>query len=446
MLCSDSGECVWRDGSQVRYWQLGACSSAPTGVSAPREWPDNYKLERYRATSYKVYWSTTSERELADRNSCKNVTSYTHAAITNGRPTITVTRNAGGESAASSQVSATPTPWTISTIDSMSAGSSIAVDHNSKVHISYYDKGTTLRYATNISGNWLTYDLDTVAGGSSSYVGGARTSVATDSDNKVHISYYNFYNTSSSLKYATNASGAWATSTVDNSGTPGWVNAIVVDSTNKAHIAYRDAYYHDYKYATNFNSSWVTYILENDAGGDGDYANIDIARDASDKLYSSYGSSQDQALKYATNASGTWVSSSSVVNGSGDSIAYNSIAVDSNNNVYINYGGSLHYATNLSGSWTSIQIDGIVGYYKGVGYSNSIAIDSNNKVHISYYDYLKDLKYATNVTGTWTISSVDSSGNVGAGTSIIDQNNNIHIAYYDEINGKLKYATKLAND
>ncbi len=440
------------ESSQVLATPQVPAPSAPTGVSATAgngQTTISWSLVT-GATSYKVYWSTTSGTGTGGTEiAVGNVTSYTHTAITNGTTYyyIVTAGNAGGESAASSQVSATPTPWTISTIDSMSAGSSIAVDHNSKVHISYYDKGTTLRYATNISGNWLTYDLDTVAGGSSSYVGGARTSVATDSDNKVHISYYNFYNTSSSLKYATNASGAWATSTVDNSGTPGWVNAIVVDSTNKAHIAYRDAYYHDYKYATNFNSSWVTYILENDAGGDGDYANIDIARDASDKLYISYWSSQDQALKYATNASGTWVSSSSVVNGSGDSIAYNSIAVDSNNNVYINYGGSLHYATNLSGSWTSIQIDGIVGYYKGVGYSNSIAIDSNNKVHISYYDYLKDLKYATNVTGTWTISSVDSSGNVGAGTSIaIDQNNNIHIAYYDEINGKLKYATKLAND
>ncbi len=441
------------ESSEVSATPQVPAPSAPTGVTATAgNGQTTISWSSVTGASYKVYWSTTSGTVTGGTAiTVGNVTSYTHTAIANGTTYYYVVTavNAGGESAASSQVSATPTPWIISTIDSMSAGLSIAVDHNNKVHISYYDNGTTLRYTTNISGNWLTYDLDTIAGGSSSSVGGAGTSVTTDSDNKVHISYYNFYNTYSSIKYATNASGSWATSTVDDNGTPGRVNAIVVDSTNKAHIAYRDAYFHDYKYATNFSSSWVTYILENDAGGTGDYADIDIARDVNNKLYISWWSSQEQSLKCSTNASGTWVSS--VVDGSGDSIAYNSIAVDSNNNVHISYRdeyyGSLQYATNLSGSWASIAIDDVVGFYEGVGYSNSIAIDSNNKVHISYYDYWKVLKYATNVTGTWTTSVVDSSGNTGAGTSIaVDQNNNIHIAYFDETNGKLKYATKLAND
>ena len=40
-----------------------------------------------------------------------------------------------------------------------------------------------------------------------------------------------------------------------------------------------------------------------------------------------------------------------------------------------------------------------IGY---VGGYSSIAIDSNNKVYISYYDTTNgDLKYATNVSGSW---------------------------------------------
>ena len=45
------------------------------------------------------------------------------------------------------------------------------------------------------------------------------TSIAVDSGGKVHISYYD--DTNAALKYATNTTGAWVTTTVDNSGDVG---------------------------------------------------------------------------------------------------------------------------------------------------------------------------------------------------------------------------------
>jgi hypothetical protein len=48
---------------------------------------------------------------------------------------------------------------------------------------------------------------------------GLYTSIAVDSNNHVHISYYD--GTNHALKYATNAPGDWAVSTIDSTGDVG---------------------------------------------------------------------------------------------------------------------------------------------------------------------------------------------------------------------------------
>jgi len=92
--------------------------------------------------------------------------------------------------------------WTTETVDS--AGSvgmytSLGLDSKDNVHISYRDFGTgalDLKYATNDaeSGDWETETVD-----STNNVG-TYTSLAVDKDDKVHISYYD--GTNFNLKYA----------------------------------------------------------------------------------------------------------------------------------------------------------------------------------------------------------------------------------------------------
>lgn len=74
----------------------------------------------------------------------------------------------------------------------------------------------------------------------------------------MHISYHycgeyiNFECTISDLKYATNSSGEWQTFTIDSDGNVGWYTSIALDSNDKVHISYYYDYYNkDLKYATN---------------------------------------------------------------------------------------------------------------------------------------------------------------------------------------------------
>ena len=322
--------------------------------------------------------------------------------------------------------------WTISTIDSagdVGPDSSIAIDSNNKVHISYVDNiNADLKYATNASGSWVVSIID--GGGAV----GIYSSIGIDANNNVHISYYDV--TNGDLKYATNASGSWETFTIDSTGDVGKYTSIAVDSNNKIHISYCDYTKFDLKYATNVSSSWQTFTVDS-TGNVGKYTSIGI--DSNDNVHISYIDNTNWVLKYAANASGLWITS--VVDGSmGFGI---SMAIDSDNKVHISYPAStssaLKYATNASDSWVVSTIDsgGIVGDY------SSIAIDSYGKIHISYFDNTNaDLKYATNAFGTWVTSTLDSVGIVGGFTSIaVDSNDKVHISYYDGTNGDLKYAT-----
>jgi hypothetical protein len=121
---------------------------------------------------------------------------------------------------------------------------SIALDSSDKVHISYWDWTTNqdLKYTTNTTGSWVTTTVDS-EGRVGSY-----TSIAIDLSGNGHISYYDRGNRD--LKYAINSSGSWVTTTVDSSGIVGFDTSIVLDSSGNVHISYYDNTNKDLKYAT----------------------------------------------------------------------------------------------------------------------------------------------------------------------------------------------------
>lgn len=329
--------------------------------------------------------------------------------------------------------------WYIYTIDSedvVGEYTSIAVDSNDKVHIGYYyygwyGSGGDLKYATNSSGSWKMFTVD-----SEDYVG-EYTSVALDSNDKVHISY------NGSIKYATNKSGAWQAYTLcaEKYSTQ---SSLAVDQSDKLHMSY---FYCDdldddgcddggVKYTTNKSGSWQTQIVER--GSDVGFS-PSLALDSNGKAHICYWDIQWFAIKYATNATGGWKREE--VGPAGGSDFDCDIAVDSNNKVHISYYdqyNGLKYITNSSGTWQSHSIDVILR-----GNYNSIALDSKGGVHIGYSDHANDvLKYVTNKTGDWRILTIDSEKGVGNWPSIaVDSEDYVHISYYDGTNQDLKYAT-----
>jgi hypothetical protein len=334
--------------------------------------------------------------------------------------------------------------WVLESLDStgdVGLYTSIAVDSQDKVHISYYDStDDDLKYITNATGSWVVETLDSIG------IFSSNTSIAVDSQDKVHISYYD--STNLDLKYITNATGSWVAETLDSTGDVGGYTFLAVDSQDKVHISYYDRTNLDLKYITNATGSWVAETLDS-TGYVG--SSTSLAFDAQDKVHISYYDSTDHDLKYITNATGSWVAETLDSPLYGLAGSHTSIAVDSQDRVHISYHrwrgypsiSTLKYATNATGSWVAKTLDSL----EEVGEYTSIAVDSQDKVHISYYDLTNDdLKYAwcdvdCADTTNWNAETLDTIGMVGEFTSLtIDSQDWVHISYHDDTNGDLKYA------
>ena len=300
--------------------------------------------------------------------------------------------------------------WVTISVDTtgfVGTDSSIAIDSNDAVHISYYDStNSDLKYATCSSGCTIASNWDDVSVDTSGSVG-IDTSIAIDSNDAVHISYFD--STNRDLEYATCSSGCttasnWITTSVETTGVVGYYTSIAIDSTDAVHISYFDSTNRDLEYATCSSgcttaSNWITTSVET-TGVVGYYTSIAI--DSTDAVHISYFDNTNDDLKYATCSSGCTTASNwddVSVDITGHVGRYTSISIDSNDNAHISYydttNSDLKYATCSSGcttasNWDKVSVDtsGSVGYY------TSIAIDSSDTIHISYFDNTNDdLKY-----------------------------------------------------
>ena len=276
-------------------------------------------------------------------------------------------------------------------------------------YISYHDVGNTaLRYATNVSGSWVTTTVDNT----SSLNTGQYTSIAVGTSGAAYISYYDVTNTN--LMYATNVSGSWGTTTVDSTGTVGEHTSIALDSSGKAYISYYDYSNGFIKYATNASGVWVTETVDySDAG----YF-TSIALDSSSKAYISYYAYND--LHYATNASGSWVTET--VDSSGDVGKYSSIALDSLGRAYISYYDAtnfdLKYATNAtSSSAPTVTTGSATSVTLSTAMLNATIIPNGTTTTVWFQYGTSSGSYSTTITNG-TISTNLNSGSWGASSTI----------------------------
>jgi len=185
--------------------------------------------------------------------------------------------------------------WEIYTVDAakdeLGGHVALALDSSGGAHVSYYNsaKGDLL-YATNATGEWRTFTID------SDGDVGRDGDIAVDSSGNVHMSYYDYG--SGDLKYATNASGRWETYRIDSAGVVGAFTSIALDSTGSVHISYYDATKGALKYAENAYGAWRTFTV--DSRGDTGYY-TSIAVDSYDFVHISYFNSSADSLMYVTN-------------------------------------------------------------------------------------------------------------------------------------------------
>ncbi|MBT5735293.1 MAG: hypothetical protein HOI28_00415, partial [Euryarchaeota archaeon] len=400
-----------------------------------------------------------AESELEDINKPMHTTA---PSITYSSSTLSLVKNTAMTPTTPTNSGGAFEPQTISSTQAMAQNmQSMALDSNGDSHISMYDYANgKVKYISDSSGSWV--DISLV---STDDVGG-HNSIAVDSNDAIHIAYFGYLNPSgtgvNNLMYSSCVSScgtpsSWSTTIIDNSGDVGKWNSIAIDSNNNLHISYYDSANanKDLKYATCSSScttasSWSSITVDN-VGDVGEYTSMAI--DSNDDLHIIYSGAETTGLgsgnsnqEYATCSSVcTTVSSWTItsLNAPEDSIMENSLTIDSNDVLHVAFYDldlrDLFYSMCASlctsaSSWSTTTIDSA----NDVGNSPSIGVDSNNVLHISYSantpDY--DMKYAKCISScssapSWSVVTLYSSGHVGFENSLaVNLNDNsVHISF-----------------
>ncbi|MDP6155652.1 MAG: PKD domain-containing protein [Candidatus Thermoplasmatota archaeon] len=308
---------------------------------------------------------------------------------------------------------------------------SIALDTNNNPHISYYDfSNVYLKYSYYDGLLW--HDL--IADGQ--FGSGFYTSLALDSNNHPHISY--FISGSNDLKYTYFDGVQWHYEIVDSQGDVGMWTSLALDSNNLPHISYFDSYNGDLKYAYSDGVQW--YIETVDWQGDvGKYSSL--ALDSNDLPHISYYDVTNNDLKYAFSDGVHWINET--VDSGGSVGTYCSIALDINNHPHISYyynsQQNLKHAYFNGNFWDIWTVD----FLGDVGRSTSIFLDINNNPHISHYEAIGgkgNVKYSYFNGVQWQSEIVAPSGNSSSTSIVLDTNDKPHISYYVGTTAYLKYA------
>lgn len=323
---------------------------------------------------------------------------------------------------------------------------------------------------------------------------GRWASLALDSADRPHISYYDWNNTC--LKYAHWDGATWQTQAVECDGNVGWDTNLVLDDADHPHISYtKVANRQDLRYAHWNGAQWIIETI--DAGNDslvgGDNS---LALDSTGRPHVSYNDSgpgaEPYSLKHAVRDGGTWITETLETGGF---IGSNSLAIDDADHLHIVYEAAdedshIKYTTWNGTSWHTETIlthedflDGIslvldgeqrphFSCYKEVGdtrelhyvawdgatWQNEIAdmnlegvnwmeatslvLSGNGVPHIAYHlEDLALLGYAHKSGGTWQTGTIDQGGVTGVFASLaLDSADRPHIAYYEEQREDLLYA------
>jgi hypothetical protein len=298
-----------------------------------------------------AYWDAGSWK-IATVDQTGEVGLYASLALnkTNGYPSISYYDSTNGRLKIATWIG---TSWWIEIPDSGSfAGmhSALALDSNGNPRIVYCKgKGCAtknandpmeVKVALKINNQWIIRTVE--SGGVGLY-----SSIALDSQNVIHLSYYDAVNRR--LRYARgNADGlSWTPQTADGNLKVGLFTSIAVDSSNRPHIAYFDDINDRLRYSF-WNGGWYNEIADPEYGSGWDPS---LAIDGAGNPHISYHNMGREQLKYAVRRNGVW--SNQVVDSDGSVGLYSSIRLKGGTAPVISYydatSGDLKYASTVSG-------------------------------------------------------------------------------------------------
>src|SRR3989338_7189343 len=354
--------------------------------------------------------------------------------------------------------------WTVTELSSVWPAytwPSVALDTSQNLHMVYKNGSTGgLDYQTKPSGSSTWGAVTTVlSSGVDEYV-----NLVADASNNLYVSFYN--STDDDLKYVhyDNSGGmGWDASatTLDSSGDVGSYNAIVA-SGGTAHIIYYDATNTSLKYATNSSGAWVSSTLDNSTNITGEISTLilDAANAVHIFHYWSYTDSGTGLgttdFMHITNASAAWVSETVASRAfTVDSLAFVEqgdvdVFIDSSGYFQVTFsdissteGYYTYYATNMSGTWVSDDPDTCA---ESDEIFNEIFQDSNGDIHIFFVS--AQLNYTTNIPGWWSCSKLANPSPVDAyyPSALIDDQDYLYVAYQETDDDELQFLTSISMD
>ena len=195
--------------------------------------------------------------------------------------------------------------WSYTNIDQGSnrgCDSAIVIDESDHMYIAYQDRSSSkLKIATDKSGSWDSYLVDTGTSPSNLYPG-YMTSMAMDQQGQFHIAHQD--NKEYDLRYSTGAPNSqWTTTIVDATGHTGRDPSIAIDAADQPHIVYHTWSAQNLKYATidQVTGNWTATTMAN-SGEVGEGNSIFI--DESGVMHVPFNDDTSDVLKYATKSTG----------------------------------------------------------------------------------------------------------------------------------------------
>ncbi len=324
--------------------------------------------------------------------------------------------------------------WTTQTVDSSEkyehmSNRSLRIAGSGRVGVAF--GGRKLYYAQRDGSSYAVTTVD------SSYNVGSHASLAFDSGNNPHISYFDA--TNGKLKYAARNGSSWSVETVHaaGSGIVGLYSSIDLDGYTP-YIVFYDATNQELGIVYKLSGGWIKEVI-NTVGDAGKYASLDMVGNTP---HVSYYNATDDALMYATKVSGVWQNVMVDRRLPTDPAEWRGVGqftslIVNNSQAHISYydaiRGDLKYArVRQDGSNFVIDTELVLSITgQKVGLFTSIALSSSDPFISFFNETTDDLIYAYTTDDGWRFSTVASDGQTGLYTSLAIDGTTPYISFYD---------------